>query len=102
MSKSFAEFSAKAEKKVKSFCAGACTWRKILLRLQVWNLFAADEQIMRAADCKKPPKRPTGGFGGLRAPQSGCPYFYAFCKASRAFLSVISTVPRVSLTMPSL
>ena len=25
---------------MQSFSAGACTWPKILLRLQVWNLFA--------------------------------------------------------------
>ena len=27
-------------------------WAKILLSLQVWNLFAFGEQILRAADCK--------------------------------------------------
>ena len=37
---------------MESFFAGACTWQKILLSLQVWNLFAFSEQIMRAADCK--------------------------------------------------
>ena len=42
------------------FCGGApqgdfrwaCTSQKTLLSLQVWNLFAFSEQIMRAADCK--------------------------------------------------
>ena len=38
---------------MESFFAGACTWQKILLSLQVWNLFAFSEQIMRAADCKR-------------------------------------------------
>ncbi|MFR4355546.1 MAG: hypothetical protein ACLT21_12915 [Oscillospiraceae bacterium] len=37
---------------MESFFAGACTWQKILLSLQVWNLVAHGEQIMRAADCK--------------------------------------------------
>ena len=37
---------------MKSFFAGAYTWQKTLLSLQVWNLFAFSEQIMRAADCK--------------------------------------------------
>ena len=37
---------------MESFFAGACTWQKILLSLQVWNLFARGGQIMRAADCK--------------------------------------------------
>ena len=40
-----------AANQLRSF-AGACTWQKILLSLQVWNLFAFSEQIMRAADCK--------------------------------------------------
>ena len=39
-------------KSFKSFSTAACTWAKTLLRLQVWNLFAYGEQIMRAADCK--------------------------------------------------
>ena len=34
------------------FFAAACTSQKTLLSLQVWNLFAFSEQIMRAADCK--------------------------------------------------
>ena len=33
------------------FCRGVYL-AKILLSLQVWNLFAFSEQIMRAADCK--------------------------------------------------
>ena len=35
---------------MESFFAGACTWQKILLSLQVWNLFAFSEQIR---DCRK-------------------------------------------------
>jgi len=38
--------------KFNLFLAAACTWTKTLLRLQVWNLFAKGEQIMRAADCQ--------------------------------------------------
>ena len=53
--------------KSKSFCAGACTWHKILLRLQVWNLFAYSEQIMRAADCKTVENPLKGVFDKLRA-----------------------------------
>ena len=33
-------FSRKRKTKLKSFSAGACTWQKVLLRLQVWNLYA--------------------------------------------------------------
>ena len=51
--KSLAEFAARRRQiKCNPFFAGACTWQKILLSLQVWNLFAFSEQIMRAADCK--------------------------------------------------
>ena len=46
----------------KSFSTAACTWAKILLRLQVWNLFVCDEQILRAADCKNLSKSPEGDF----------------------------------------
>ncbi len=37
-------------------------WAKILIRLQVWNLFAMGGQIMRAADCKNLSKSPVGDF----------------------------------------
>ena len=57
---SLAEFAASAAKRIRSFSAGACTWQKIHLRLQVWNLFAYGEQIMRAADCKNWRKSPKG------------------------------------------
>ena len=52
----------KRQTKSKSFSAGACTWQKILLRLQVWNLSAKGREIMRAADCKKLAKKPAGFF----------------------------------------
>ena len=75
--KSLAEFAALAAKKIQSFSAGACTWQKIHLRLQVWNLFAYGEQIMRAADCKNWRKSPKGFFDKLQAPllrkpEQGC------------------------------
>ena len=60
--KGFAEFAAKAANPSKSFSAAACTWTKIHIRLQVWNLFVYDEQIMRAAACKNPSKSPRGDF----------------------------------------
>ena len=60
--KSFAEFFAQAEKKIYKFSAGMCAWRKIHLWLQVWNLLADGEQIMRAADCKKLEEKPDGIF----------------------------------------
>ena len=66
--KGFAEFAAKAANPSKSFSTAACTWAKTHLRLQVWNLFVVDEQIMRAADCKKPSKSPKGDF---RRPEGG-------------------------------
>ena len=51
--KSLAEFAARRRQiKFDSFFAAACTSQKTLLSLQVWNLFAFSEQIMRAADCK--------------------------------------------------
>ena len=39
------------QKKVRSFSSATCAAKKILLRLQVWNLCAVGAQIMRAADC---------------------------------------------------
>ena len=42
----------KRRKKVQSFSSATCAAKKILLRLQVWNLCAGGAQIMRAADCK--------------------------------------------------
>ncbi|MDY2558461.1 MAG: hypothetical protein SOW29_08970, partial [Candidatus Faecousia sp.] len=49
-----------SEKGSKSFSTAACTWAKTPLRLQVWNLFAYGEQIMRAADCKILAEKPEG------------------------------------------
>ena len=56
--------------KSRSFSAGACTWQKIHLRLQVWNLFAYGEQIMRAADCKKLAEKPEGVFRQAQSPKN--------------------------------
>ena len=51
--KSLAEFAARRRQiKYNPFFAAACTSQKTLLSLQVWNLFAHGEQIMRAADCE--------------------------------------------------
>ena len=55
-------FPRKRKTKFKTFCVGACTWYKLLIRLQVWNLFGMDEQIMRAADCRKLAEKPEGVF----------------------------------------
>ena len=67
-------------KESESFSAGACTWQKIQLRLQVWNLFAYGEQIMRAADCKNWRKSPKGFFDKLIRPRNECPG--AYCVAA--------------------
>ena len=76
LSKSLAEFAADAANKVKSFLAAACTWTKTLLRLQVWNLFANGEQIMRAADCKKLAEKAEGLFRqAQQAPHIAAPVF---------------------------
>ena len=55
-------FLRKQKIKLKTFSAGACTWQKILLRLQVWNLSAISRQMMRAADCKELAESPEGDF----------------------------------------
>lgn len=50
--KRLAELAARRrQSKYNPFFAAACTSQKTLLSLQVWNLFAYGEQIMRAADC---------------------------------------------------
>ena len=51
-------FSRKRKTKFKKFSAAACTWTKTPIRLQVWNLFANSEQILRAADCNKLAENP--------------------------------------------
>ena len=50
------------QRKSKKFSAGACTWRKILFRLQVWNLSPMGGQIMRAAGCQSLSEKPFGLF----------------------------------------
>ena len=61
LSKNLVAFAPAGAKKVQSFSSATCAAKKILLRLQVWNLCAGGAQIMRAADCtplvKKPPLR---------------------------------------------
>ena len=57
--------------KSKSFSAAACTWTKTPHRLQVWNLFAKGEQIMRAADCKILSEKPNGLFQYAQPPGKG-------------------------------
>ena len=52
-----------AANKQKSFFAGACTWRKILLRMQVWNLSPPGTNSARA-DCKTVKKVPRDFFDG--------------------------------------
>ena len=60
-------FPRERKTKLKSFSARACTWRKILHRLQVWNLYAKGVQIMRVADCKKLAEKPEGVFRQAQA-----------------------------------
>ena len=52
LSKNLVAFAPAGAKKVQSFSSATCAAKKILLRLQVWNLCASGAQIMRAADCK--------------------------------------------------
>ena len=54
LSKNLVAFAPAGAKKVQSFSSATCAAKKILLRLQVWNLCAGGAQIMRAADCKPP------------------------------------------------
>ena len=51
LSKNLVEFAPAGAKKVQSFSSATCAAKKILLRLQVWNLCAGGAQMMRAADC---------------------------------------------------
>jgi len=55
-------FLRKQKIKSKSFSAGACTWQKILLRLQVCELCAFGAQGVRAGDCKNLAESPEGDF----------------------------------------
>ena len=50
-------FVRKNEIKLNPFFAPACTKRKIQIGLQVWNLFAEDKQIMRAAALPCPSRK---------------------------------------------
>ena len=54
LSRNLVAFAPAGAKKVQSFSSATCAAKKILLRLQVWNLCAGGAQIMRAADCKPP------------------------------------------------
>ena len=85
--KSLAEFAAKGANKIKSFLAATCAWTKILLRLQVWNLFAISKQIMRAADCKKWHKIPKGSYAKTKAPLNAVPFLSQAWGSSWAFRS---------------
>ena len=77
-SKNLVEFAPAGAKKVQSFSSATCAAKKILLRLQVWNLCAGGAQIMRAADCK-PPCQKVILFDSLKNRRSGrsggLPYF---------------------------
>ena len=79
---------------MQSFSAGACTWPKILLRLQVWNLFAIGEQIMRVADCKFCQKRALPFFdsfvhpAGLSMMMIPFAMGRSFCQSSPATMSM--------------
>jgi len=65
-------FLRKQKKESKSFSAGACTWQKILLRLQVWELCANGAQGVRAADCKNLAESPEGDFRHAEQQPPGC------------------------------
>ena len=61
--KKYGFFPSVGSKVIQKPCsAGACTWRNILYRLQVWNLSTCGGQIMRAADCKNLSESPEGVF----------------------------------------
>ena len=68
LSKASQSFLCQQKIKSQIFSARACTWRKIHLRLQVWNLFVGNEQIMRAADCNYLAEKPEGIFRQAQAP----------------------------------
>ena len=54
LSRNLVAFAPAGAKKVQSFSSATRAAKKILLRLQVWNLCAGGAQIMRAADCTPP------------------------------------------------
>ena len=78
LSKNLVAFAPAGAKKVQSFSSATCAAKKILLRLQVWNLCAGGAQIMRAADCT-PPCQKRILFDSLKKPplisSGGLPYF---------------------------
>ena len=80
-------------KKTKSFSAGACTWQKILLRLQVWNLSAKGRQIMRAADCKKLEKKPAGVFLQAKREDFVLPFLFDYFSVMPAQATAETLLP---------
>ena len=52
----------------ESSLAGACTWPKIPLSLQVWVLFSTGKQNLRAAGCKLLSEKPEGVFRQSKSP----------------------------------
>ena len=90
-----------AANKVRKFSAGARTWRKIHLRLQVWNLSPIGGQIMRAAGCQSLSEKPEGVFRQSQPPNplglgASC---YAVRNASRARVTgrVHTSIFRISV-----
>ena len=55
------------------FSAGACTWQKTHLRLQVWNLSPTGGQIMHAAGCQSLSEKPARGFSTVCGEGQGPP-----------------------------
>ena len=47
---------------MKSFSAGACTWQKIHIRLQVWNLFAEANKLCAQQTAILLSEKPEGVF----------------------------------------
>ena len=69
------------------FSAGACTWQKTLLRLQVWNLSPIGGQIMRAAGCQSLSEKPKGVFRQSQQRE-------AFMPPSAAYMEPFPTMAR--------
>ena len=83
--KCLAEFAAVAANKVKSIFDRGVYLGEILIRLQVWNLFAMGGQIMRAADCKNLSKSPVGDFRQPETRWGGCAQRVRFTKSCGAW-----------------
>ena len=80
--------SSRPQARIKSklFSAAARMWRKILLRLQVWNLSAKSGQIMRAADCKPFVGKARRVFRQSRAlPQGRAFHLRTFCVLQKGY-----------------